>query len=445
MGSQWHYRSQGDVKGPVSFQELAGVVRYGELSEGGLVRRDRTTEWVRVRDVIGLLRAAGKQSPAADGEKTSPTQPSIAPPAAGPAPLPADSASASTDSASAPTDAADDLDLTPVETSPKGLFGRIGRRGILVGVALAVVALVVGFLIWQRHAHPVFPQRARTTAVAIEDSMQKVLAAAAAARSKSPSVPGLASGVPQRVPGLEEFAATGSFSLTDDLCTIVFSATGHSTGKLDLWISSRASVSEPFEPPSPIGFCNSDAMESRPTLSPDGLKLLFTRGANGLRCFQTQRTSRSEEFGESTQWVVPGLPAVGQQITFLRFLDLRHVLVSLKNRNSQPPFSFYVVEWPDATGGVGPPEEIRLDGCGARVCLRPGRLLGYFGNEKGLFVQGRDSLGERFTTGYCVFAAEVCGPVFGPVWLAPGDDVVFYTSPGPGQEFNKRSIWVIGF
>lgn len=441
MGSQWHYRSEGEVKGPVSFQDLAQLVRCGKLSEGGLVRREHTAEWVRVRDVIGLLRAAGKQSSAADAGTTSPAQPSVSPPAADSAPPPSDPASSAADSALAPAD----LALPPIETKPKGLFGRIGSRGILVGIALAVAALVVGYLSWQRHTHPLFPERARVASANTEDLSQKVLAAAAAARSKSPSVPGLASGVPQRAPGLDGFDAAGSFSLTDDLCTIVFGAAADSTRKLNLWISSRASVSEPFQPPQPIASCNSNSFESRPTLSPGGLKMIFMRAENGLKCFQAQRSSRSQEFGEPKPWVLPGLPGVGQEITFVRFLDLQHVLVSLRNRNSQPPFSFYVVEWPDAKGGVGPPKEIRLDGCGARVCLRPGRLLAYFGNTQGLFVQGRDSPDARFSPGYCAFDAEVCGPLYGPVWLAPGDDVVFYRSPGPGQQSSKRSIWMIRF
>lgn len=64
--SRWYYCAdsqfcsdfQTDMQGPVSFQDLATMVRRGDLHEDDLVRRELETEPQPVHSVVGLLRAA---------------------------------------------------------------------------------------------------------------------------------------------------------------------------------------------------------------------------------------------------------------------------------------------------------------------------------------------------------------------------------------------------
>lgn len=433
MGSQWHYRWKGQEKGPVSFQNLAQLIRSGDLSEDDFVRRVHSTAWVRARDVIGLLHAAGMDADETETEAESQpsTQPSTQPPTQPPTQLPAASPQTGTKTMS---------------------LRRIGRREILIGSVVTVTILLVGSIIWRHYAHPRFPRRPGAARATPENPRSKVLAAAAAARSKSLSVPGLAPGVPQRVPGLEKMNPTSSFSLSEDLCTIVFAAPGPYTKSSDLWIAKRADVAKPFAQATLIASCNSARFEAKPNISPDGLDMLFMRAQDGPKWFHAKRLSPSQDFGQPEPWILSGLPKTAGEIAHTRFLDALHILVSVNNLDSKPPFSFYLVERPDTNHPFGEPQEILMDGCGARACVRPKRLLAYFGTEKGLFVQGRDSLDERFGRGHCIIDPEVCGPIQEAIWVAPGDDVAFYCSLGPGkspgpakQPTAKKNIWMIRF
>ncbi len=419
MGSEWHFRWKGQDKGPVSFQQLAQLVRSERLSEEDTVRRADSTEWVRVRDVSGLLYIAGLEEAELETEAASP-------PVADPSPR---------------------SSVPPPKTKPlPRRFPRIGRRRILVGTGVGVAVLLVCLMIWRHNAKPLFPRRPGADRTDAETSRQKVLAAAAAARSKSLSVPGLEAGAPQRVRGLEAFNPTSSFSLTEDLCTIVFAAIGPSTGSSDLWIANRGEVAGPFTKPTPIMSCNSTRFEGKPNISPDGLEMLFMSGQKESKWLHTKRSSPSKDFGDPEPWILTGLPDTAGQIACTRFLDATHVLVSLESEKAEPRYSFFIVERLSTKNGFGPAKEIDLAGCGAWACVRPDRLLAYFGTEKGLFVQGRDNLNKRFSQGHCIVDPGVCGPVQGAIWVALGDDVAFYRSPGPAKGPTEEiCIWMIRF
>ena len=60
MASQWYQKTPTAERGPLTFAELAQLVRVGTLGEDDLVRRDGQGEWQRVANVVGLLRAARK-------------------------------------------------------------------------------------------------------------------------------------------------------------------------------------------------------------------------------------------------------------------------------------------------------------------------------------------------------------------------------------------------
>jgi hypothetical protein len=83
MATQWHYQSDGQELGPVSFRELVELVRTGALTEGDLVRPSWKSDWQHADTVVGLFHMAGKSA----DELTrlySPGQPAVSepPPAA---------------------------------------------------------------------------------------------------------------------------------------------------------------------------------------------------------------------------------------------------------------------------------------------------------------------------------------------------------------------------
>lgn len=97
--SQWRYKCDGQVTGPISFQELAGLIRNGTLGESARVCRADAMNWQPAWQVPGLYRAAGivesgdstviadSDVAQAGGQGALPRVPSYVPPEVRPAPL----------------------------------------------------------------------------------------------------------------------------------------------------------------------------------------------------------------------------------------------------------------------------------------------------------------------------------------------------------------------
>jgi len=71
---------------------------------------------------------------------------------------------------------------------------------------------------------------------------------------------------------------------------------------LDLWMATRATPDSAWESPVPLANVNSDSRDNGPTLSADGLTLIFATTRNGWRgasdLWQSQRASLDEAFGK---------------------------------------------------------------------------------------------------------------------------------------------------
>ena len=92
------------------------------------------------------------------------------------------------------------------------------------------------------------------------------------------------------------------------------------------------------------------------------------------------------------------------------------------------------------------PLEIDLGNFGARAFLSQDGLRYYFGSPNGLFMGARKSETEPFHHRVLLIDAEVSGPTDVPLWVAPQEDVIFYCSPGPGEELGStRRLWMIRF
>jgi len=310
-------------------------------------------------------------------------------------------------------------------------------RMALAGVLVAILA--AGLWAWQRHATRVPSERESTTT---SSPAHDVLATATARRAQTLSVPGLERGVPQLVPGLEKVRVGVCVSLTDDLCTIVFDV-NRLKAPDSLYIADRPNVSSPFSKLRAIGSCNSPTMNSStPSLSPDGLELLFKQGSE-FSC--ARRESRSAEFGRPQPWPVPGVAA--EDLRVARFISGSRVLISTYNSHADPRYGYLLADRADPNSAFSPPREISLRNCVTfRLCLRPDLLVGYGGWEKGLYVYQRKSEQEEFNPRVYLFDASVCGPVAGPIWVTPGEDVAFYCSAGPGNEpKGPKTLWMIRY
>jgi hypothetical protein len=99
-------------------------------------------------------------------------------------------------------------------------------------------------------------------------------------------------GFPSLVLELWSLASEARTALSADELHVVFrSDRVGGPGSGDLWMSSRASVDDPFEPPSWVPNVNSPEDDAEPTLSADGLELIFTsnREAGWHRLYRATR------------------------------------------------------------------------------------------------------------------------------------------------------------
>ena len=75
--------------------------------------------------------------------------------------------------------------------------------------------------------------------------------------------------------------------------------------------------------------------------------------------------------------------------------------------------------------------------------ISAGGVRACFGNEEGVFVSARQTSSHPFGRGIVWADAAQTGPIDGPIWVSPAEDVIVYCSAGPGQKFfTARKLWV---
>lgn len=452
MASKWLCKMDGVKVGPVTFQELVELVRAGGLGEDDLVTRETVEHWVPAREVVGLFRSAGKQ-PAEEASKPDEPEPKVAPaevaaargspPSAKAVPVteppkPAPSAAAASAETDEPVTAAEPSDLSG--PAPKRF--RPGKRGWLaIAGVLAVVVAAFSFNWWSSVSESRrFPEPSRGKAPPENNTL---FADIRARPPEVPSVPGLKERVATLVPGLEEISPASYPSLSADLRIIVFSAQAKPDKiNLDLYMATREEVSQPFGPPQKIKSCATGRWEADPALSPDGLDLVFFRANVKTHFFYTRRDSLSSDFGKPTLWPNVPVDETKERVGHPRFWDSQRLVynVAAVPKGGQ---TFWVAERTSPQGPLGEPKETAFEGLAPRACLSQDGLRSYFGIDTGLFLAFRKTTGEAFTVMKIIDAAE-SGPVNSPVWVCPAEDVIFYSSPGPGEKVKSPSkLWMI--
>ncbi|NQT17183.1 MAG: DUF4339 domain-containing protein [Planctomycetes bacterium] len=412
MASRWFCKVLGQEMGPLSFQGLAEMVRAGTVTESDPVRRKESSKWTPAGEVIGLFRAA-KSEPA----ETAPPDSEVRPePAAVPRePTKADQGSRATS------------------------IPRPGRRAWLCLGGAGVVVLLAVLTVWAGRARQSrrFPEpRLGKPAPAAKTRLASILPP----RPKVPSIPGLKRKVPKPVTGLEEMDPVYSFSLSADMCTIVCCWEGN------LHIATRDDVSRPFGEPRVIESCASQGSGERPTLSPDGLEMIYARWFDdNAHFFYTRRHTSSSEFGESVPWDVPKSVKVGGEFRLARFLDPLRVTVTIGEVGGKGHWIF-LSERASPNSSFGAARDLPSWKVGLTACYSEDGSRAYLGWGKGLYIAARDSENESFGPPVMLADAALTGPITGGVWVAPQEDVIFYCSPGPGKELgSSRKLWMIRF
>jgi hypothetical protein len=181
-------------------------------------------------------------------------------------------------------------------------------------------------------------------------------------------------------------------------------------------------------------------------LSPDRRELIFARSGKLPRLFYSARESTSSPFGEAVPWTVSGLDLTEtQRMQRPQFVGGLRVAFALVDTNSKER-SVLTVERAAPNGEFGAPREFPVANPWPPYFLTEGGLRAYFKSPKGIFVVVRRGKGEPFGQGIPLIDAEVAGPIDGPIWVAPQEDVIFYCSPGPGEEAGSaRRLWMIRF
>ena len=166
MASQWFCKVLGQEIGPVGFREMVEMVRAGTLKEDDPIRRDGTSEWIRAGEVIGLFRAAAKESAQTQREGKAEPQPSEAP-------------------------------AKPRQAErPPSAPRRFGRRQVLLagGLVVGLLLLVAGVSVWRATRRERFPEPRQGRARPVEED---VLAARVGDRSSTASIPVPSDPLPQ--------------------------------------------------------------------------------------------------------------------------------------------------------------------------------------------------------------------------------------------------------
>jgi Tol biopolymer transport system component len=136
-------------------------------------------------------------------------------------------------------------------------------------------------------------------------------------------------GTPVSITNLNTASFDGGPTLTANSLTLVFvSSKPGGQGGNDLWMTTRAKVSDVWQEPVNLGpDVNSSSDDAGPSVTADGLTVFFDRSPSG-NMWMTKRAAVSDAFGPSTQLPAPvnpnaGLPTISADGLTLCFTSTR--------------------------------------------------------------------------------------------------------------------------
>jgi hypothetical protein len=251
-----------------------------------------------------------------------------------------------------------------------------------------------------------------------------------------PSVSGLTVGIPRKLPGLEDVTGATEPTLSADLRVLIFSREAGRSRERDLFLTTRKGPRDAFAKPQPMGAVNTAGSERSPTLSRDGLELIFLRDG---RPFVTSRPSRAQRFRPPEPLSIPGVDPERESVDAPQiFADGLSVSFRVRTKGEAPdtPPRYLIAERaaPGSPFERAAPVEVWRPRM-ANVFSADG-LRDYVGLNGGLSLATRRGLGSKFGMPGLIqrLMPSKVGPIEGPFWVTPEEDVLIFSSPGPDAD-----------
>lgn len=232
-------------------------------------------------------------------------------------------------------------------------------------------------------------------------------------------------------------------TLTGDLLQICFTSTrANSTDRADVWCAERAARTERFDEPFEITAVNSDAFETSPALSLDGLDLWFSSdregGAGEADIYVASRATRTDPWAAPT--VVPELNSEFDDIP--RPPAMGDTVMPLGSRRTDDTYFTYLATRPSANEAFGTPVLIEeLTGPGLIIVdsqLSEDGLLLLFTTvaeddaPADLYAATRPSLNAPFGAPVLLDGANSPDDDRDP-WLSPDGTMLYFSSDRSGD------------
>jgi hypothetical protein len=422
MSSKWYCKVLNEELGPILYSDLVEMVRAGTVGEDDYVKREGTANWERASTVVGLFRAAKRSAVQqrsmnrTDSQESTPSQVRQAEPV-----------------------------VEPVPQHSVGSSKKFHLPSAFIGAAFVLIIIggvyVTGWLAVRNARYPE-PRLGRNEGTSSRTALLETIRAVP---PEVPSIQGLQPRVPKRIPGLEIIESAYAPTLTADMKTIIFGRNTNSINGYDLQIANRPNAGDPFGPTHSIEACNSENTDSFPSLSPDGLELLFIRFDPEPQLLYSSRDSRTADFSEPIPWKISLTLTEDLTIGDPQFVDELAVKFQLRSKTDNMTEVFYAHR-PSALAPFETPRKLLYTDGGAPQFLSANGLRSYYGWDQGLFLAARQTIGESFDNPVLVCDSKVAGEVDGPVWVAPQEDVIFFCSPGIGaRRGSAQRLWMIRY
>jgi hypothetical protein len=212
--------------------------------------------------------------------------------------------------------------------------------------------------------------------------------------------------------------------------------------RYDLYITQRDSVDKPFGPPAMIISCSHKVFyETFPTISPDGLELLFLRFEPQPRLYYAKRDSTKAEFGDAIPWAITDALPEGRYPGGPQFVDQQNVQFVTRGATADQNRAILLTSRGAPGNSFGEPSVfMNLKGPNPYY-LSADRLRAYYGVPSGLYFAALKPEADTFENPSKI----VDVPIEGPVWLSPKEDILFYCSPGRGKPVSEsnRKLWML--
>lgn len=412
MASQW-YTFTDDEAGPFPFGELARLIACGELEPTDLVRRAESGNWQRVDTVLGLMRAARQ------------------------------------------------VQIQPVRHIPHArtgilsrwlvslfqrIFPRLPAERASILLASGLLAVLPVQLIWFWSQRPVRFPAAPAKGVVIEGTSKLEQMRPAAPRT--PSIPNLKIGEPRIVPGFENVPWLKSPTLSADLLTIVYVSYSGPEQLDDLLIASRKSITEPFRNHRPLQQVNSSHREAHPTLSPNGLELIFARLGEPSVLYSARRHNIQAAFGSAIPLKLEGPVNADHHLDSPQFVTDQLIRITEGDQAFQNRSQWRAARTGDGIFRLLQP--IALANPWPRYFMTAQGRRAYFPTEEGIQLTAFNPARKLFEAPELCVAASVIGQDLttfdDTIWVTPAEDVIFFCGPGlHPKNSDSRRLWMIRY